>query len=129
MQLQPGINERPNQPRPDSPLMIGGVARSQVAVIGRLVVRLSRRQRTQAQRRKQTLAYHVHHWMPAILIEDRMRERDGKNLIGTARWIVALLAVHHVIEVSALGVPEAPIEGGSRPLGMFGDGLGPRGFL
>src|SRR5262249_16255219 len=73
MQLHPGIEERPNEPRPYRSLMISGVARTQIAMIGRLVVRLARRPRTQAERSQQPLAHHVHHGTPALAFQDRIR--------------------------------------------------------
>ena len=39
MHAEPGIDERTNQPRPDRPLVVGGVPGSQVAVILRPVIR------------------------------------------------------------------------------------------
>src|SRR3954470_4955490 len=47
MGAQPWVDERADQPGPYRPLMIGRVARPQVAEIARLVIRLARRQRTQ----------------------------------------------------------------------------------
>ena len=38
MDLEPGIDERADQPAPDRALVVGGVARAQVAVVLRLVV-------------------------------------------------------------------------------------------
>ena len=51
--LEPGVDEGPDQPGPHRALVVGGVARAQVAVVGRLVVGVPGRQRAQAHRREQ----------------------------------------------------------------------------
>src|SRR6185369_483346 len=48
VKLCPGIKEWSDQPGPDGPLVIGGIARFQVAVIILLVVRIARRKGTQS---------------------------------------------------------------------------------
>src|SRR6516165_4408773 len=49
MDLQPGVDERADQPGPDRALMVGRIARAQVAIILGLVVRAPRCERTQAE--------------------------------------------------------------------------------
>src|SRR5579872_6211736 len=41
MQTQIGVDKWSNQPGPDGPLMIGGIARAQIAVVTRFVVRMA----------------------------------------------------------------------------------------
>ncbi len=51
-----------------------------------------------------------------------MIERDRKQLVGAAGWIVAAgRAVHNVVEVTALCVPESGVEGVTGLIGMTGD--------
>ena len=45
-----------------------------------------------------------------MLIEHRVFQRDRQHLIGPARAIVSLFAIHDIIKVPALGVPKTAIE-------------------
>ena len=45
--LQPGIDERTDQPSPNCALMVRGITRAQVAVVARLVIRMAGRERSQ----------------------------------------------------------------------------------
>ena len=47
-----------------------------------------------------------------------MVERDREHLIRPARRIVALLAVDDVVEIAALGVPEAALNESARAVGV-----------
>ena len=67
---------------PDSALVIGCVARAQVAIVACLVLRMVRCQRPQAYRRKQTLLYDLEHRLPACWCEDGMAQGDSQGLIG-----------------------------------------------
>ena len=42
MNFKPGIDKRPNEPRPHRALMIGAIARAQIAGINRFVIRIIR---------------------------------------------------------------------------------------
>ena len=53
---QPGVDERTHQPPPHRALVIGGVARAEVAVVLRLVVAMTGRERAQTDRREQPVA-------------------------------------------------------------------------
>ena len=111
----------PISQRPDRALVIRGVARAQIAVVVRLVVRMARRQRPQADRRQQPLAHDLHHRLPARAVEHRMVERDREQLVRPARRIVAVLAVDDVVEIAALLVPEALVERLARALGVLAE--------
>ena len=52
MTLQPGLDEMSHQPGPDRALVVGGVAGAEVAEVSRLVVRMIRRKRAQADGRQ-----------------------------------------------------------------------------
>src|SRR6185312_15404485 len=108
--LEPGVDPRADQPRPDRALVVRRVARPQIAEIAFFVLRLARRQRAQADRGEQPLAHDVEHRVPARPLEYRMVERDGEDLVRPAERAVALLPVHDVIEVAAIGHPETLIE-------------------
>src|SRR5215218_964777 len=107
---QPGVDHGANQPAPHGALVVGGVSRAQVAVIGRLVVGMAWRQRTQANRRQQSILDDIYDGCPAGLFEHRVLERYRQQLIGPARSVVSGLAVHDVIQVAACLVPEAAVE-------------------
>src|SRR5579885_3320170 len=46
MELEPGVDPRTDQPRPDRALMVRRVARPEIAEVARLIVRLARRERS-----------------------------------------------------------------------------------
>src|SRR4051794_10499178 len=81
--FQPGVNKGSDQPRPDRPLVIGGIARAQIAEILGFVIGMAWRQRTQSHGREQSLANHLHDRRPAPWIQNRMRQRNGEDLIRT----------------------------------------------
>ena len=111
MHLQPGVDERADQPGPDRPLVIGGVARAQVAVVLRLVVGCpgaSERRPTGVSSRSRTTSQHR---LPAR----RGRAPGGRSEIaktwfGRQAESSPPLAVDDVVQVAALGVPEALVE-------------------
>src|SRR5262249_43395120 len=51
LDLDPGVEERTDEPRPHRSLMIGGIAGTQVAIVLRLVIGMAGRQRAQSHRR------------------------------------------------------------------------------
>ena len=108
--LEPGVDVRADQPRPDGALMVGGVARPQVAVVAGLVIGVARRQRPQADRRQQPLANDVEHRRPPLGVEDRVGQGDGEDLVRPASRVVAVFAVHDVVNVAAGRVPEAVVK-------------------
>ena len=57
--LQPRIDERADEPAPHGALVIRRVARAQIAVVLRLVVTMTGRQRTKSNGREQAIADHV----------------------------------------------------------------------
>src|SRR6185437_11025883 len=81
MDFQPRINERSNQPCPYRALMIGGVASAKIAIISRFEVPVSRGKRSQPYRRQQLLFHYLQHRVPARFVENRMVQRDRKDLI------------------------------------------------
>src|SRR5690242_3898391 len=84
MELQPGIDERPDQPSPYRPLMVGRVAGAEIAEVSRLEVRMARRERAQAEGCQQLALHGVDDRRPAARLEHRVRQRDGEDLVGTA---------------------------------------------
>ena len=79
--LQPGVDERADQPGPDGALVIGGVAGAQVAVVVGLVVRVARRERAQADGRQQALAAR-----PRATGSQRERSRTGWGREMAKTW-------------------------------------------
>src|ERR1043165_8796099 len=123
MDSEPGVNKRADEPGPDGALMIGRVARLQVAVVGRLELRVVRRERAQADGRQKLLTRDFEHRLPARLVEHGVFERECEELVGTARGVfvaVLLPALDNVVEIAALRVPEALVEGASAPFGVHG---------
>src|SRR5262245_57679224 len=107
---EPGVDERPDQPGPDRPLVISRVARAQVAVVRRPVIGMAWRERAQADRRQQPIGDHVEHGFPFVFVEDRILQRERQQLVRAAGLVVAALAVYDVEKVSAIGVPESAVE-------------------
>ena len=107
---QPGIRERSDQPGPDRPLMIGSVARTQVAVILRFIIRMSGSQRPQSERGQQTILDGVQHGLPMFRSKDGMRQRNGEYLIGSAGGIVAIFAIDDIEQSLLRRTPESLIE-------------------
>ena len=64
MDLEPGVDERADQPGPDRALVVGRVPGPQVSEIARLVVRLAGRQRPQADRGQKPLGGQLQHRLP-----------------------------------------------------------------
>src|ERR687897_2749782 len=121
---QPRVDHGANQPAPHGALVVRGVSRAQVAVIGGLVVGMAWRQRTQANRRQQPIPDDIHDGRPAGLFEHRMLERYRQQLIRPAGRVVSGLAVHDVVQVAACLVPEAAIERLATALGQRRDRQG-----
>ena len=117
----------PDEPPPDGALMIRGIARAQVAEVARLVIGMARRQRAQADGREQFGADFSTTAGPARFVEHGMAQRNGEQLVGPARGIIPVFAVHDVEQVAALCGPEAAVERFARARDVFGER--PRGFL
>ncbi len=81
MDFQPRVDERPDQPRPNRALMVGAIARAQIASVNRFVFRIVWRERAQTERREQFFFHNVDDRLPTFRIEDRMVNRDGQQLI------------------------------------------------
>ena len=106
----PRVDEWSDQPRPDRPLVIREISRTQIAEILWLIVRVTRRERTQAVWREQLIVRHVDDGLPTLLIENGMRQRDREQLIRPNRVVVTVLAVHDVEQSAASLVPETRVE-------------------
>ena len=91
MNFEPRVDEWPDEPAPDGPLMISRIACPQIAVIGRFVIGMPRRKRTQAERCEQLALHHIQHGSPAFWGERRMIERDREDLVRPAGRIVGVL--------------------------------------
>src|SRR5688572_5312011 len=87
IRLNPGVNEWSNQPPPDRSLVVRAVARTQVAVVARLVIRMLRIERPQPDWRQQPAFHRIEYCAPTGLVEHRVLQREGKNLIRPARGV------------------------------------------
>src|SRR5665213_2682737 len=114
---QPGIYKRSYEPRPHRTLVVGGIARAEIAVVFRLIIGIFRRKRPQAHRSQQFSLYRSEYGFPALSRQHGMGQGDREDLIGTAGGVVAFFAVDHVEQASPGFVPEAPVEGIARANG------------
>src|SRR5262245_857744 len=80
---QPGVHERADQPGPEGSLMIGGVARSEIAVVIRFVVGMPWGETPQAERRQESRGDLIENRLPPRGRKDRTIEGDGENLVRT----------------------------------------------
>src|SRR5438105_3631749 len=67
--LEPGINERPDQPGPDGSLMISRIASPEIAEILGFVIRMIAAERAQTNGGEQFFAYDLEDRIPVLLIE------------------------------------------------------------
>src|SRR5205814_10335459 len=88
--------------------------------VSRFVSRMLRRKRTQPDWREQLILRHIHDRFPARLIENRMIERDGKELVRPAGGIIFGAAVHvdHIVKITAFPEPKPFVETISRAFGV-----------
>src|SRR5688500_11531553 len=98
MSLQPRIDERSDEPGPHRALVIGGIARTKIAVILRFVVGMIWGERAQADRGRELPANDSEHRFPPVALQDRMLERDREYLVGPAGGIRSLFAVDDVVQ-------------------------------
>src|SRR5262249_11313690 len=110
MRAQPRVHEWANQPGPNRALMIGGIAGPKIAIVLRLEVRASRRQRAEPEWGQQPMLHHGKHGIPARRIEHGVPQRDRKHLIRSTGCIIAGLAINNIVEIAALREPEASVE-------------------
>src|SRR4029450_1933013 len=110
MHAKPRIEVRADQPRPHSALMVRGVASAQITEILSFEVRMTGIEGPEAVSREQASSDGIDDRRPTCFVEDRMAERKREDLVGTARRIVARLAIDDVVQISAGVKPEASIE-------------------
>src|SRR5207302_9092895 len=84
MNFEPSVDEWPDQPGPNRSLMIGAIARTQIARINWFVIGTVWRKCPQADRRNQFLLDNFHNRFPMSCIKHGMIERDGEQLVGPA---------------------------------------------
>src|SRR5262249_13422910 len=124
MDLEPGVEERTDEPGPHGSLVVGGIARTQIAIVLRFVVGMTRRQGTQTHRREQTLPDYLQYRLPTVLFQDSMGQGDSEYLVGAASPVVTLLAVHDIVKIAAVRIPEAAVKGVPGPLRLLGQRAG-----
>src|SRR2546426_6783512 len=79
--FKPCVDERADQPCPDGALVIGCVARSQVAKVFRLIIRVIAAKRAQSDRSEQPISDNVEDRPPAFLFQNGMLQRNSQQLI------------------------------------------------
>ena len=90
--------------------MVRGIASAQITGVPRFEVRMTKIEGPQAVSRQQASTDGIDDRRPTRFVEDRMAERKREDLVGTARRIVARLAIDDVVQISAVVKPEASIE-------------------
>src|SRR5579859_516479 len=99
------VQERPHQPRPHRPLVVGGVAIGRSPAVSPDVARLARRERTKAIRREELALDDVDDLAALLEAEEPEGEAHGEDLVrAEARVLVRV--TDHVEQEAALGVPE-----------------------
>ena len=102
MNPQPGVNERTDQPCPDRALMISRITGAQIAEVFGFVIGCSRL----SERRPTGVSSLVFGRLPAPvsngLVQNRVSQREGENLVWAAGRIITLLAVDHVVQIISL---------------------------
>ena len=104
-----GAEVRPHQPRPNGSLMIGRVAAAQVAFVTPAIARVERRQGAQAVGSEQVFLHPLQNRRALSLVEHRMRQAGGEDLVGADR-AVANVAAHDVVETLFVIVPKHAAE-------------------
>ena len=103
MHLEPRVDERADEPRPDGALVIRGIARAEIAVVGRLEVGMIGRERAQADGRHELRARDVDHRAPSAPRRARgARARwRGADSAGTrCRLCRPVRALDDVVEIA-----------------------------
>lgn len=99
--------------------MVSGISGTEIAVVSGFVVRFARRQRTQSDGRQQLLPGRFEHCLPVARIQNRIRQRDGEDLIGADSGIVRFAAafpaigfpgIDHIEKTTGLLIPESVVE-------------------
>ena len=99
-----------HEPRPDRALVVSSVASPQVAEIARLVVRVVRCERPQADGCQEMSRDRLQDRAPPGAIQHRMGQRYGDDLIGATGIVIAVHAVDYVEQKATGRVPESRIE-------------------
>ena len=116
MNANPGIDKRADEPAPHGPLMVSGIAGTQIAPVFCLVIGMPRRQGPQTYGGQQPIGDHLQYRRPTVFCEHGIGERKREELVGPASRVVAALAlalalaIDDIVEISAVGVPETFIE-------------------
>src|SRR2546427_5717965 len=121
MHFEPRVNKWANEPGPNRALMIRAIARTQITAVDWFVIRIVRRERTEANGRDQFFFRDLHDRSPMRRIQNRMIERNGKELIWSTRSIAIRAAVNidNVVKIAAFGEPKPLVERCSRFLCPF----------
>src|SRR5215510_6184386 len=96
----PGLDKRPNQPRPHGALMICAVPFAHAALVMCGVARLARRQRAQAERRPELVFHRFNNQPRPLTLEQSHRQTaDGENLVWPERCVHSACLMIHIDEV------------------------------
>src|SRR6266568_5662432 len=121
MHFEPRINKWANEPGPNRALMIRAIARTQITAVDWFVIRIVRRERTEANGCDQFFFRYLHDRSPMRRIQNRMIERNGKELIWSTRSIAirAAINIDNIVKITAFGEPKPMVERCSRFLCPF----------
>src|SRR5205085_11970926 len=98
-------DEWTDQPGPDGALMVGRVARAQIAVILCFVIRMAGSKAAQPVWRHQLLLHDVEDLFPPRRFQNGMRQRKSKELIWPQGCVGSGFAINDVVEVPSGIVP------------------------
>ena len=108
---QPGFNKWPDQPRPNSPLVIAAVPLHDIAIIRSAVPGFLRRKASQPLRSQERDLDRLDHRTGRFGFEQAEREAtDGEDLVGAQAGISSshpVIAINHIEEAPSGFVPEA----------------------
>ena len=104
--FHPGCHKRAQQEWPDRALVIGAVSFQYASFIAGPIAAVGGRQSAEPHRRQELRFDEAKNLLRPVARDQFVHQRDGIELIGTERRIVALRAIDDIVEVAALLVPE-----------------------
>src|ERR1700687_3255182 len=94
-----GGNERPQQPRPNSSLVVRSITLRGGAGVSSAVLRVAWCETTKSERGQQVFFNFLHHAPGAVAGQHAVREAHCEDLVGADGWIWRT-AVYHVVQAT-----------------------------
>src|ERR1043166_1180855 len=99
--------------------MIRRITGTQVAEVARLEIGMAGTERAQADGSEQFGTDLFDDGGPVRFVEHGVTQGNGEELVRAARRVVAMLTVHDIEKMAALGGPETTVEGFTRAVGVL----------